>query len=71
MNVCEMVEVEYKKVMIPSLFPAILCIVSICEERYGQKKNKRRKKERKKNTDRTQTKLNAPHAKYNVKTLSH
>ena len=71
MNVCELVEVEYKKIMIPSLFPAILWIVSVCEERYGQQKNKRRKKERKKNTDRTQTKLNAPHVKYNVKTLSH
>ena len=31
--------------------------------------NERKKKERKKNTDRTLTKLNAPHVRYNVKIL--
>ena len=71
MKVCERVEVECKKKKKKSpLFPATFWIVSVCQGKYRKKKKKRRKKE-KKNTDRTQTKLNAPHIRHNVKILPH
>ena len=41
-------------------------LVSIKENTDRKRKKEERKK---KNTDRTQTKLNAPHVRYNVKTL--
>ena len=48
MNARERVEVEGKKIMIPSPFPAILWIVSICQGKYWQKqKNEERKIEKK------------------------
>ena len=52
--------------MIPSPFPAILRIVSGYQGKYLQKKKEERKT---KNADKTQTKLNAIHFWYNVKTL--
>ena len=52
--------------MIPSPFPAIMWIVSVCQENTDRTRKKRSKK---KNMDTTQTKLNAPHVRYNVKIL--
>ena len=49
--------------MIPSPFPAILRIVSVYQGKYQLTEKKE------KNTDRTKNKLNAPHVRYNVKTL--
>ena len=70
MNICERVEVEYKKkVMISSLFPAIFWIISVCQGKYRKKKKKKEKE--KKNMERTQTKLTVPHLRYNVKMLPH
>ena len=53
-----------------SPFPAILWIVSVCQGKCRLKEKKEWKKERKKNTDKTQTKLNAAYVRYNVKILS-
>ena len=57
-----------RKIIIP--FPALSfeSLVSV-KENTDIKRKITRKKE-KKNTDRTQTKLNAPHVTYNVKILS-
>ena len=59
-----------RKVMVPSPFPATLWIVSVCQRKYREKNRKEMKERKKKNTDRTQTKLNAPHVRYNVKILA-
>ena len=53
-----------RKIIIPSSVPPILWIVSVCQGKSDRKKKKERKK-----TDRTQTKLNAPHVMHNIKIL--
>ena len=53
--------------MIPSAFPTILWIVSVCQRKIPIEKEK--KEEIKKNKDRTQTKINASHLRYILKTL--
>ena len=51
------------KIIIPSTVPSYESLVSVKENTDRKRKNKE------KNTDRTQTKLNAPHVMYNVKIL--
>ena len=69
MNFHERVEVGKKKIMIPSPFPAI-CELLVSAKENTDRKIKKKKSERKmKNTHRTQSKLNAPHVRYNVKIL--
>ena len=56
-----------RKIMISSPVPRILRIVNVCQ---GNTDRKRKREDRmKKDTDRTQTKLNALYVRYNVKTL--
>ena len=52
-----------RKIIIPSPVPSYESLVSVKENTDRKRKNKE------KNTDRTQTKLNAPHVMYNVKIL--
>ena len=51
--------------MIPSPFPDMLWMVSVCKEEYRYKI----KKKKKKNTDGTQANPNAPYVWYDVKTV--
>ena len=69
MNIRELVEVKTIKIMI--LSPSLLSCESLVsvKENTDRKRKKSRMKERKKNTDITQTKLSAPHVRYNVKML--
>ena len=47
MNICERVEVEYKKKKkISPLFPSTFWIVSVCQWKYRKKKEKRRKEKK-------------------------
>ena len=62
-------EVESKKNNDSLDVLAILWNVSVCQEKISIEKEKKKKKEIKKNTGRIQTKLNAPHVRYNVKIL--
>ena len=55
-----------RKIIIPSSVPSYKSLVSV-KENTNRKEKKARKKE--KNTERTQTKLNALHVMYNVKIL--
>ena len=55
-----------RKIIIPSPVPSYKSLVSV-KENTNRKEKKARKKE--KNTERTQTKLNALHVMYNVKIL--
>ena len=52
-----------RNIMIP--FPAILwiCQVSV-KENAGRKRKEKEERKKEKNTDKTQTKLNAPHVRY-------
>ena len=59
-------KLKTRKIMIPSPFLAILQPLVSIKENTAEKKEERKKK----NTDGTQTKLNAPHVRCNVKTLS-
>ena len=56
-----------RKTIIHSPIPTVLWIVSVSQGKYQYKKKRRKRK--KKNTDTTQTKLYAPHVRYNVKIL--
>ena len=60
---------ETGKIMIPSPF-LLACesLVSV-KQNTGRKINKKKKRKKVKNMDRTQTKLNAPHDWYNIKIL--
>ena len=58
-----------RKTIIPSPTPSYESSLLSVKENTDRKRKKTRKKERK-NTNRTQTKLNAPHVMYNVKILS-
>ena len=62
MNVRWRVEVENKKIIIPSPVPSYESLVSVMEN--TDRKRKRNSKERK-----NKTKLNAPHVMCNVKIL--
>ena len=54
------------KITIPSPFPSYESLVSV---KANTPIGKEKKNKKEKNTDRTQTKLNAPHLIYNVKIL--
>ena len=70
MNIRKQVEVESKKNNDSLDVLAILWNVSVCQEKISIEKEKKKKKEiKKKNTGRIQTKLKAPHVRYNVKIL--
>ena len=58
-----------RKIMIPSLFLAILAIVSVCEGKKKMEKEKQQKRKKEKNTDKIQTKLNVPSVRHDVKIL--
>ena len=49
-------------------FPSLLSYESLAPVKDNTDR-KRKKEERKKNTDKTQTKLNAPHVQHNVKII--
>ena len=57
-----------RNIIIPSHVPTYESSVSVTENTDRKRKKKTRKKERK-YMDRTQTKLNSPHVRYNVKIL--
>ena len=57
------------KIRIPSHFPVITRIVSVCQKKNADRKGKKEERKKGQNTDRIQAKLNAPHVRYNVKIL--
>ena len=57
-----------RKIIIPSPASSYESLVSVKED-TNRKRKKKKEIKKEKNTDRTQTKLNAPHVMYNVKIL--
>ena len=59
-----------RKIIIPSTVPFYELLVFV-KENTDRKRKRKQERKKEKNTDRTQTKLNAPHVIYNVKILPH